>query len=253
MVRPGCSWQPPSTTAALWISLTLYPLFGILDYLAAPLLGFGCCSGREARDTQSPSSCWWWSSRPFFSAALQRDLGGVHGADFFWGSAMMTLFMGGLASPYYAGLTLTIVASGLLFVWPTQGRDRPRHVSSPRLSPEPAVSRGPLSLTAISNLLFLVSTAIIAGAGQMLAYALAARASREPAHHRKDEEEPRVCEPRAQEARPLQVRVLRQHHPRAQDAAHHDARARSSSWSMANSVTSPRRSGRPSRRFSAAG
>ena len=37
------------TTTALWISLTLYPLFGVLDYLVAPRRGFGFCSGREAR------------------------------------------------------------------------------------------------------------------------------------------------------------------------------------------------------------
>src|SRR5690606_15080573 len=71
----------------------------------------------------------------------------------------------------YAGLTLVIVATGLLFVWPT-------HVVVAAhativlsfLGPNLLIGHDVDALTAISNQFFLVSTAIIAGTGQILAY-----------------------------------------------------------------------------------
>src|SRR5207244_4073616 len=36
------------------------------------------------------------------------------------GISAMTVFLGGLASPYYAGLSLVIIGAGLLFVWPAK-------------------------------------------------------------------------------------------------------------------------------------
>jgi signal transduction histidine kinase len=85
---------------------------------------------------------------------------------------MMTVFMGGLGSPYYAGLSLVIVATGLLFVWP-MAVVIPTHATiiASFLLPNLVLGRGADALTSVSNLFFLVSTAIIAGTGQVLVYA----------------------------------------------------------------------------------
>src|SRR6185369_5338597 len=83
------------------------------------------------------------------------------------GISLMTVFMGGLASPYYAGLTLAIVATSLLFIWPA-----PVVLATHALIVCSFVVLNLLFrtssnlLTAISNQFFLVSTAIIAGIGQ---------------------------------------------------------------------------------------
>ena len=142
------------------------------------------------------------------------------------GISLMTLFMGGLASPYYAGLTLTIVASGLLYVWPRKIVIITHTVIfASFVIPNLAVSpRPPLAHCHLEPALPGVDRHHRGGRPNAR-LRLAARTSGEAAHHRKDEEEPRVCARPTQEARPLQVRVLRQHHARAEDPAHHDARA----------------------------
>jgi signal transduction histidine kinase len=87
------------------------------------------------------------------------------------GISLMTVFMGGLASPYYAGLSLTIVATGLLYVWPLRVVIV-THATIIASYVVPNVLLGSLGnpVTAVSNQLFLLSTAVIVGAGQRLAY-----------------------------------------------------------------------------------
>jgi signal transduction histidine kinase len=157
-------------TGVLWIVVCLYPAFGVLDYLVAPPRWLGLLYGTRVIVTaitivlfRLVRSNWFvrWSN--VISAAYMVLIS--------LGISLMTLFMGGLASPYYAGLSLVIVASGLLFVWP------PRVVSVTYttivitfLIPNVLVNGVTEFLTAISNQFFLVSTAIIAGTGQMLGY-----------------------------------------------------------------------------------
>ena len=158
------------TTTALWISLTLYPLFGVLDYLVAPSSWLWLLFGTRGAVTAVTVVMLVVVRRPFFSRHPD-VISAAYMVLISSGISLMTIFMGGLASPYYAGLTLTIVASGLLYVWPRKIVIITNTVIfASFVIPNLAVSRGPLSLTAISNLLFLVSTAIIVGAGQMLAY-----------------------------------------------------------------------------------
>ncbi len=154
----------------LWIVLTLYPGFGILDYLTAP-------------------RAWLWllySTRAFItlvtlimfkvvqSSLFDRHPYAISSAYIVlisYGISLMTVFMGGLASPYYAGLSLVIVATGLLYVWPLRvvvATHTTIVLSFVLLNiafNEPADS-----LTTVSNMFFLVSTAIIAGTGQLVAY-----------------------------------------------------------------------------------
>jgi signal transduction histidine kinase len=154
----------------LWIVITLYPLFGLLDYMIAP-----------------PDSLWLlYGTRVVIAVVTLVMFRVVRGSLFerhpyalsasfmilaSFGISLMTVFMGGLGSPYYAGLTLAIVATGLLFVWP-------RHVVVTThavivlsfIVPNVLLNRDADLLTAISNLFFLASTALIAGIGQFLAY-----------------------------------------------------------------------------------
>src|SRR5438105_4644008 len=158
------------TLRVLWINLTLYPAFGILDYLLAPRSALPLLYGTRAFVTLVTLLLWGMVRRPVFerhanlisSAYILLVAGGI---------SLMTVFMGGLESPYYAGLSLVIVGTGLLFVWP------PRVVLSTHalivasfVLPNLIFARQSGLVEAISNLFFLVSTAIIVGAGQLFTF-----------------------------------------------------------------------------------
>jgi len=154
----------------LWIVVCLYPLFGILDYLVAPPESLFFLYWTRAIVTAITLVLFrvvdgkWFEQHPFTISASYMILISL-------GISLMTVLMGGLASPYYAGLSLVMVASGLLFVWPT-------HVVSATYAaivasfvlPNFLINGAPNLITAVSNQFFLVSTAIIAGTGQIVGY-----------------------------------------------------------------------------------
>ncbi len=158
------------TRGLLLIVLVLYPAFGILDYLTAP---------RE----------WLWllySTRAVITLATLVMLRVLPGRLFdrhadalaagyivlvSSGITLMTVFMGGLASPYYAGLSLVIVATGLLYVWPLRVvAVTYAIIIGSFILLNLAFDPRPPWLTAVSNQFFLISTAIIAGTGQLVTY-----------------------------------------------------------------------------------
>jgi signal transduction histidine kinase len=155
---------------ALLIGITLYPLFGALDWVIAP----------------GPALPWLWATRigfaivtlalfPFLRAQAFERYGEYLAAAYLWlaaaGIALMTSFVGGLSSPYYAGIILVVLATGLLFVW------RPRVVVATHASMVAAFlvvnmardAHGEARL-ALSNVAFLSATALIAGIGQVLLF-----------------------------------------------------------------------------------
>jgi signal transduction histidine kinase len=155
---------------ALWIALSLYPLFGVLDYLVAPREWLWLLYGTRAIVTVVTLAMLRVSKSPLFDAHPY-TLSAAYLVLASLGISLMTVFMGGLASPYYAGLTLTIVGTGLLFVWPTRvvvGTHAT--IVASFVLPNVLWNRQAAPFTAVSNLFFLVSTAIIAGTGQILAY-----------------------------------------------------------------------------------
>ncbi len=83
----------------------------------------------------------------------------------------MTLFMGGLASHYYAGLSLVIIGTGLLFVWNAQVvlLTHSLIVASFVLPNLLTGQIEPLA-EALSNLAFLIGTAVVGGTGQIVLY-----------------------------------------------------------------------------------
>jgi signal transduction histidine kinase len=158
------------TRTLLWIILALYPAFGILDYLLAPASAWPVLWGTRALVTLATLAMFGLVARPLFVR-----WGDLVSAGYMLvcalGISVMTVFLGGLASPYYAGLTLAIVATGLLFVWP------PRMVLMTHGSivasfvlPNLAMDGANLNMTAVSNLFFLIATALIASIGQIVTF-----------------------------------------------------------------------------------
>jgi len=154
----------------LWIVVSLYPLFGILDYLVAPREWLWLLYSTRAIVTATTVFMFrvvrgsWFDRHPDTISAAYMTLAA-------FGISLMTVFMGGLASPYYAGLTLAIVATGLLFVWPARVVVVTHAtIVLSFLIPNLVLGHDVNPLTAVSNQFFLVSTAIIAGTGQLLAY-----------------------------------------------------------------------------------
>jgi signal transduction histidine kinase len=156
--------------SVLWIVACLYPAFGVLDYLVAPRRWLGVLYGTRVAVTLVTLGLFRVLSTELFRRHQSR-ISAAYMVLISLGISLMTVFMGGLGSPYYAGLSLVMVASGLLFVWP------PRVVASTysaivagflaaNLGSEQPVEL----LTAVQNQFFLLSTAIIAGTGQTLAY-----------------------------------------------------------------------------------
>ncbi len=155
---------------ALVISAALFPIFGGVDWLLAPREALPLLWGTRA--ALMPYILWmlWSLDRPVFERHFVL-LSAIHiylaGASI----CVMTTVLGGLASPYYAGVNLVLLGAGLLYLWPlravllTYGA-----VIASWALPALALERVEPLQTAASNTLFLVSTAIIVGAGQVLAY-----------------------------------------------------------------------------------
>src|SRR5436190_10239402 len=99
-----------STLASLWLVLGLYPLFGILDYLLCPRKWLWVLWGTRALITvitlvmfRLIRSDLFAKHSDSFSAGFQIVISS--------GISLMTVFMGGLSSPYYAGLSLIMVGT----------------------------------------------------------------------------------------------------------------------------------------------
>jgi signal transduction histidine kinase len=148
----------------------LYPLFGILDYLTAPKEWLWLLYTTRAVITAITFMMFRMMKSPLF-VRRSNSVSAAYIVLISLGISMMTVFMGGLASPYYAGLSLVIVATGLLFVWP-MAVVVPTHATIviSFLLPNLILGHEADPLTSVSNLFFLVSTAIIAGTGQVLVY-----------------------------------------------------------------------------------
>jgi len=157
--------------SALFMAMGLYPLFGILDYLTAPKQWLWLLFSTRGLITLVTLIMFGVVKSPLFTRRSNLISAGFMVLASL-GISVMTVFMGGLASPYYAGLSLMTVGCGLLFVWPMQVVITTHVIIvASFLLPNLLFSRGADPLTSLSNLFFLVSTAIIAGTGQVLAYA----------------------------------------------------------------------------------
>ena len=156
-------------TGAIFM-ITLYPAFGLLDWALAPASALPALWGTRVVIAMVALVILAAMRSPRFDPYVDRVavlcawLASV-------GISVMTAYMGGLESPYYAGLILVVLAAGQLFVWP------PRLVAVTLLGivlsfPLVNLPYGALGdfHVAISNLTFLTATALIAGVGQVLLF-----------------------------------------------------------------------------------
>jgi signal transduction histidine kinase len=148
----------------------LYPAFGLLDWHLAPRSALPWLWGTRAAIAVAALILLPLLRRPRVAGWIE-----IISAATAWvaaaGISMMTTYIGGLASPYYAGLTLVLVAVGLLLVW------RPRVVIVTNASlvltfVVANVAAGTIGslATALSNLTFLSVIALIAGIGQVVQF-----------------------------------------------------------------------------------
>ena len=146
--------------------LALYPAFGLLDLLSAPghtLAWLWATRGAVVIATLALLRFTWMPAFDRWSTAATAGFAWLTAA----GIAAMTAATGGMASPYYAGISLALTGAGLLFVWPvpiviaTHGATVATFVLA-------NLARGAVGapVTAASNLAFLAAMAVVAGVGQ---------------------------------------------------------------------------------------
>jgi len=154
----------------LLIALTLYPTFGILDYLLAPRYALPLLYGTRALVAATTLLLLRVVKGPVFDRH-PNVISSFYILLAAFGISLMTVFMGGMASSYYAGLSLVIVGTGLLFVWParvvvtTHGLILLSYVL-----PNLLLHNVGNAMAAGSNLMFLAATAIITGTGQIVLF-----------------------------------------------------------------------------------
>lgn len=159
------------TRALLWIAGILYPLFAITDYLLAPPDALWILLTTRVLVTTLTFTLLALLKTPVFDRFPH-----IYSAGYLvvagMGITLMTVFMGGLASIYYAGLSLVLVAAGLLFVWPTRVVVVTyAAVVASFLSANLLVNGVPTdAFTSIANLFFLLSIGVLTAAGQLLSY-----------------------------------------------------------------------------------
>jgi signal transduction histidine kinase len=156
-----------SMRPAIVIALMFIPGFAILDYLLAPRTALVWLFTTRALITAAAIAMIWIVRSRLFSAHPHL-FSSVFILLISFGICVMTVFMGGLASPYYAGLTLTIIASGLLYVWPPGVVLATNTVLVALFVVSNLVASHKFAMAAVSNLFFLVASAIAAGIGQIL-------------------------------------------------------------------------------------
>ncbi|MGZ6123405.1 MAG: sensor histidine kinase, partial [Myxococcales bacterium] len=158
------------TQVVLWIVLALYPAFGVLDYLLAPASSLPMLWTTRAVVTLITCAMFGVLRTRAFERGYD-VISSSYMAVLALGITLMTVSMGGLASHYYAGLSLVIVGTGLLFVWPARVvLITHSAIIVSFILVNLLASRDQDVPVAISNLAFLTATAIITGTGQMVHY-----------------------------------------------------------------------------------
>jgi signal transduction histidine kinase len=154
--------------AAIAIVVVLYPAFGLLDRIMVP----------------AEALAWLWLTRGAVVAITLAllVLTGTRAWErwsllattgYAWvssaGIAVMTTAAGGLASPYYAGISLAVAGAGLLFAWPVRAIV-PTYASIVATFLAVNVVSGTIGEVpvALSNLAFLSALVLIVGVGQAL-------------------------------------------------------------------------------------
>lgn len=154
----------------LWIVLCLFPAFGVFDRFAGPARpqpGSGAVCALVTLVTLVTLRA---ASRPGFRRHAHA-ISASYVVLISLGTSLMTAPAGGVASTFHACVTLVMVASALLFVWPRRVMVATYVTIALGCSAlNLGVGAAPDLLAALANQFFLIFTAIIAAAGQLFAY-----------------------------------------------------------------------------------
>ncbi len=155
---------------AFWLTITIYPAFGLLDWLMAPQAWLHFLWTTRAVVAGWSLLLLATLNRPFF-ARHWRGLTSTHALMLGIGISAMTYVMGGLSTPYYAGLNLSMMGVGLLFVWrPQQAAVTYSAIVASYVIPN-AIHAGPQDWTnGAPNLFFVLSTATVVTTAHYYSY-----------------------------------------------------------------------------------
>jgi len=158
------------TRTALYIAVALLPCFGLLDYLLAPPRALTVLWAVRGAVLLATFAMFPLLQMPFFERHPNL-IASAYTTLIALSISAMTLFMGGLASSYYAGLSLVIIGAGLLFIWPAPVSliTHSLIVLSFIIPNVVAGEMEPLSQS-LSNLAFLLGIAVVGGTGQIVLY-----------------------------------------------------------------------------------
>ncbi len=158
---------------ALWIVLLGFPAFGVVDYVTAPPEFLNLLWG--SRIAVVCITVWLFGrlDTPFFV----RHVHAITAGYMFTVAAAISVMipvMGGLASHYYAGITIVIVGSGLMYLWPAR-LVWATYAAMVAMYILPSAALGLIGdmEMAISNVIFCSFTAAVVAWGQNLNYAAA--------------------------------------------------------------------------------
>jgi signal transduction histidine kinase len=154
----------------LYITILLYPCFGVLDYLLAPRSALPLLWGTRVLVMAATLAMFPLQRSKFFDRHPD-VVTGAYTVLVGTGIGVLTISMGGLSSQYYAGISLVIIGASLLFVWrgATITIVLPLVVLSFILPNLIAGKIGSLPV-AFSNIAFLCAIGVVAGIGQVVLY-----------------------------------------------------------------------------------
>lgn len=152
------------------LGLVLYPAFGILDYLVAAPKWLWLLWSTRIAFTAYTLVMMALVNRPVFTRHIH-VLTATYSFVAAAGIGLMVRVMGGLQSPYYAGLILVIIGAGLLFLWPRRIviATHAAIVLTFLLPNVFDLDRDGLLLGA-SNFFFLVASAVVVSVGQVFSF-----------------------------------------------------------------------------------
>ncbi|GMV42102.1 MAG: hypothetical protein AMXMBFR64_38180 [Myxococcales bacterium] len=154
----------------LWLVAIFYPFFGVLDWLVAPPDMLPLLYSSRAAVTAITIAMFWVVRSDLFERRSDM-VTAFYALVLAAGIAVMVFALGGYQSPYYAGLSLVIVTTGLLFLWPARvAAVTHATVVLCYLVPNAFTATTDQLLSAVTSFFFLATTAVIVVAAQILMY-----------------------------------------------------------------------------------
>jgi len=163
------------TIIAFWLTIVIYPAFALLDVLMVDRSLWPVVFA--ARGLVVAWTLWlgFTSRRPLFVRGWLAFTC-THALMLSFGISTMVAFVGGFRTPYYAGINLTMVGVGLLFIWPLRAAVVTYSLAiASYVIPSAASATVEDWAAGAPHLFFLVATATVVTAAHGFAYRAAYR------------------------------------------------------------------------------